>query len=138
MTKRKAFSLVEILLALSILGLSLSFFAYFSDALKLTDSAKREAEIAAYGFNYLENLRAQWRDPGRFAAALGLEAKNPPNGFEVEIKVDEKRSRVRTADFGIIDIVSLRTVTIILRSKEENIDDFLMSTQIVRPVAVIE
>ncbi len=137
MTKTKAFSLVEVLVALAILGLSLSFFAYFADALKLTDSAKQEAEIAAFAYNYLENLRAAWQNIDNFETSYGLKPIAVPEGFEARVRIEEKRSQIKKKDLGLTNVVSLRTVTIILKDSSEKMADFIMSTQIARPVTVL-
>ncbi len=134
MTKENAFSLVEVLVALAILGLSLSFFAYFADALKLTGSAKQEAEIAAYAYNYLENLRSTWQNLESFETSYGLKPNNVPEGFVAKIQSDEKKSQIKKKGFAIANVVSLRTVTIILKDNSEKTDDFIMSTAIARPV----
>jgi len=130
---KKGFSLVELLVALSIIALSLSFFAYFSDALKLTGSAKNEAAVAAYSHNYLESLRAKWQNLDSFNEPTNIEPKNLPEGYTAKVKISEEKGKVYNPEKRISQaVVSLRTIEIILTDQTGN--EFMMSTKIARPV----
>ncbi len=130
---KKGFSLVELLVALSIIALSLSFFAYFSDALKLTSSAKNEAEIAAYSHNYLEGLRSSWQDLDSFKNRSNTKLKNLPVGYTAKVNITEQKGRVyNDKKQSSEELVSLRLVDIVLT--DELGKEFIMSTAIARPL----
>ena len=133
LTKRSAFSLPEVLLALAVLGLAMSFFTYFVDALKLTDAAKDEAAIAAYTYNYLENLRAEWQNTANFDVAYGLHEIALPPGFSAEIRTKEEKAQIQKKGLGAVTITALRTVSIRIKDKTAKLDDFEMTAQFVRP-----
>jgi len=129
----KGFSLIELLVALSIIALSLSFFAYFSDALSLTSSAKNEAAIAAYSHNYLEKLRSEWQNLDKFKNRSGIDLNDLPKGYSGQINIDEETGKVYNSDKKISEkVVSLRTVEIVLSDQAGN--EFKMSTKIARPL----
>ncbi len=111
----------------------MSFFAYFSDALRLTNSAKNEAEIAAYSRNYLEGLRSSWQNLDNFKESANIKADNLPTGYKAKVTINETKGNVyNMAKEASEEVVSLRIISIVLT--DETGEEFTMSTQIARPL----
>ena len=139
-SKPSGFSLVEVLVALGIIGLALVMFAYFPNSLRLSRISESEAAQAAYMRSYLDALKSAWQDEAYFDLAhqVGgkavVEPPEPPLGTSVKVSVESAEGVVYSypGSAGGEDDSALRTITVSLQ--DETGQSRSLSTQIVRPL----
>ena len=138
--KNSGFTLVEVLVALTVASLAVGMFAYFVDSLILTRTSQQEAAAAAYARTYLEGLEASWQfDTDESYGHLGLAADlpEPPASYEASVTVTDKDgSLLLTATHpssatAATDRTPLRNVRITLTDSEARVVRF--ETQIALP-----
>lgn len=88
---KAGFTLVEVLVAIVIIGITLSMFAYLVNSLRISSNARNETSAAVFARNYFDTLRSLWQVESRYDAVGGNatatnderpELVAPPSGFE--------------------------------------------------------
>ena len=143
-TAKAGFSLVEVLVALGILGLALVMFGYFPGALRLSRVSESEASQSAYMRSYLEDVKSAWQGDAYFDLAFELdgdvvvEPPEPPTGTNVEVTITGDEGVVYSYPGGAVseDVSALRNITI--RLQDDTGKTQSLQTQIVRPLSQSE
>ena len=137
---KHGFTLVEVLVALTVASLAVGMFAYFVDSLILTRTSQQEAAAAAYARTYLERLEASWQfDTDESYRHLGLAADlpEPPASYEASVTVSDRAGNaLLTATYpssatDVTDRTPLRSVLVTLTDDDEQRVRF--ETQIALP-----
>lgn len=102
--RRKAFSLVEVMVALAILSISILILSYFGSSFSLTKGAQIDTQAQAFARSYFDNLRASWSTRATFSAGT-LPSIAAPSGFSSPTVTLEDIQRIGTQ-------VVLRRVTL--------------------------
>lgn len=102
--RRKAFSLVEVMVALAILSITILILSYFGSSFSLTKGAQIDTQAQAFARSYFDNLRASWSTRTTFGAGT-LPSITPPSGFSNPVVTLEDIQQIGTQ-------VVLRRVTL--------------------------
>lgn len=134
--RQTGLTLVEVLVALVLVAVAVSMFTYFVDALRLTNVSRQETQAAAYMRNYLDNLRAEWRDFEDYTYHIDrADPGKPPDTFKkVAVTVSSSNGAVVSYPGGAAPashLAPLRTVTISVTNQQDV--SLSLSTYIARP-----
>jgi prepilin-type N-terminal cleavage/methylation domain-containing protein len=118
-------TLVEVLVALALVGVGGSLFGYLITSLQSTKTAREETSALAYGRNYLEGLQAKWQ------TLKGYQT------LSIKVKVqNEAGSIIYSFPGGASseDLSALRNIT--LTFTDEHDKTVSLVTQIARPTPI--
>ncbi|MGL4612098.1 MAG: type IV pilus modification PilV family protein [Trueperaceae bacterium] len=139
MTKRKGLTIVEVLVALAIVGIAGSLFGYFLTSLQTTRTAREQSSALAYARNYLEGLRAHWQTLEGYQNLSLATPNNPPEHYELKIKIENDEGGTVFAHPGGAssrDLSPLRVITVIFTDKENK--TITLQTMVARPTPIPE
>jgi prepilin-type N-terminal cleavage/methylation domain-containing protein len=100
----KGFSLVEVLVALTLIGIATVMFGFFTGSFSATRQARADTEVQVLARSYFDTLRSSWSVSSNYAAAT-LPTIKIPSGFSLTPAVSTV-----TAD-GLRRTVTLTIVT---------------------------
>jgi prepilin-type N-terminal cleavage/methylation domain-containing protein len=130
-------TLVEVLVALALVGVGGSLFGYLITSLQSTKTAREETSALAYGRNYLEGLQAKWQTLKGYQTLSLATPDNPPANYTIKVKVqNEAGSIIYSFPGGASseDLSALRNIT--LTFTDEHDKTVSLVTQIARPTPI--
>jgi prepilin-type N-terminal cleavage/methylation domain-containing protein len=116
---RKGFSLIEVLVALVLIGVATVMFGFFTSGFSATRQARADTEVQVLARSYFDTLRSSWSVSGNYTSAT-LPTITVPSGFALSPAVS-----AATTD-GL-----RRTVTLSITTPQEK--QFTFTTQISAP-----
>jgi prepilin-type N-terminal cleavage/methylation domain-containing protein len=140
MTLRKqtaGLTLVEVLVALAIIGVAGGMFSYFVSSLQTTKTARERTTALAYAREYLEGLRAKWQTLAGYETLSLATPNDPPASYDLEVTINNDKGKVifsYPGGAGGTDVSALRTVT--LTFTDEQHKTVRLETSIARPTPV--
>jgi prepilin-type N-terminal cleavage/methylation domain-containing protein len=135
--KTRGMTIVEILVALVILGITIMLFGSFVTSLQSNKKAKEQATALAYARNYLESLRTKWQTLEGYQTLSLATPTDPPPRYDLEVKIQNDAGDTifsfpsgSSAD----DLSALRNITLTFTDEENK--TVTLVTQIARPTPV--
>mgnify|MGYP002778727681 FL=1 len=127
-------TLVEILVALVIMGLTIMLFGSFVTSLQSTRTAREQTTALAYARNYLEGLRSKWQTLEGYQTLSLATPVDPPASYELEVDIqNDSGSTIFSFPNGSSsdDLSALRNITLTFTDEEDKTVKLI--TQIARP-----
>jgi prepilin-type N-terminal cleavage/methylation domain-containing protein len=135
--KYSGMTLVEILVALVIIGLTIMLFGSFVTSLQSTRTAREQTTALAYARNYLETLRSKWQTLEGYQTLSLATPDNPPSSYELAVEIQNNNGNTIFSYPGgssSDDLSPLRNV--MLTFTDEDDKTVTLVTQIARPTPV--
>jgi prepilin-type N-terminal cleavage/methylation domain-containing protein len=133
----RGLTLVEVLVALAIIGVAGGMFGYFVSSLQTTKSAREQTTALAYARDYLEGLRARWQTLEGYQTISLATPVEPPASYKLKIKIDnDKGGTVYGYPGGGTseDLSALRKITLTFTDEQDKTVSLV--TTIARPTPV--
>ncbi len=130
----RGLTLVEVLVALAIIGTVGGMFGYFVSSLQTTKSAREQTTALAYARDYLEGLRAKWQTLEGYQTLSLATPAEPPASYVLKITIDnDKGSTVYRYPGGAVseDLSPLRKITLTFTDAQDKTVSLV--TTIARP-----
>lgn len=134
---KKGLTLVEVLIALGLIGVAGAMFGYFVSSLQTTQKARSQTSAVAYAREYLDGLRARWQTLGGYQNVALAVPENPPERYDLEVKIETNEGSVIYAYPGGAageDLSTLRKITISFTDEQDKTVSLV--TTIARPTPV--
>ena len=135
--QRRGVTLVEVLVALALVGVAGSMFGYFITSLQSTKKAREQTTALAYARDYLEGLRTHWQTLEGYQTLSLATPAEPPASYDIKVKVQNDKGAIIFSYPGgatATDLSALRTVT--LTFTDEQAKTVSLVTSIARPTPV--
>jgi prepilin-type N-terminal cleavage/methylation domain-containing protein len=133
----RGLTLVEVLVALAIVGVAGGMFGYFVSSLQTTKSARQQTTALAYARDYLEGLRAKWQTLAGYQTLSLATPVEPPANYDLKIQIEnDKGSVVYGYPGGAAseDLSALRKITLTFTDEKDKTVSLV--TTIARPTPV--
>jgi prepilin-type N-terminal cleavage/methylation domain-containing protein len=120
--KNHGVTLVEVLVALAIIGVVGGMFSYFVSSLQTTQSAREQTTAVAYARAYLEGLRAKWQTLEGYQNVSLATPPEPPSTYDLKIEIKNDQGSVVYGYPGgaaTEDLSALRTIKISFTNEED-------------------
>ncbi len=132
----KGMTLIEVLIALALIGVAVSMFAYFISSLQTTQHAREQTTALAYARDYLEGLRAKWQTLEGYQTLSLAKPTDPPSSYDIKIKIENDKGSVVFAypGGGSNDLSALRKITLTFTDEKDK--TISLVTSMARPTPV--
>jgi prepilin-type N-terminal cleavage/methylation domain-containing protein len=130
-------TLVEVLVALALVGVAGSMFGYFITSLQSTKKAREQTTALAYARDYLEGLRTHWQTLVGYQTLSLATPAEPPASYNIKVNVqNDKGATIFSYPGGATatDLSALRNIT--LTFTDEQAKTVSLVTTIARPTPV--
>jgi prepilin-type N-terminal cleavage/methylation domain-containing protein len=132
--KTRGMTLIEILVALVILGITIMLFGSFVTSLQSDKKATEQTTALAYARNYLEGLRSKWQTLEGYQKLSLATPDNPPPNYELEVTIqNDAGDTIFSFPSGSSssDLSPLRNITLTFTDEEDK--TVTLGTQLARP-----
>lgn len=135
--KTRGMTLIEILVALVILGITIMLFGSFVTSLQSNKKATEQSTALAYARNYLETLRVKWQTLEGYQTLSLATPTAPPPSYDLNVQIQNgDGDTVFSFPSGSSsdDLSPLRNVTLTFTDEEDK--TVTLVTQLARPTPV--
>jgi prepilin-type N-terminal cleavage/methylation domain-containing protein len=130
-------TLIEVLIALGLIGVAGAMFGYFVSSLQTTQKARQQTGAVAYAREYLDGLRAKWQTLEGYQNLSLAVPVNAPESYDLEVRIENAEGGALytyPGGAGGEDLSTLRKITLTFTDEQDK--PVSLITTIARPTPV--